>query len=304
MRAIALGVHVLDVLVRPVEEIPDGQGGQLVDQIRLTAAGSAGGTAVVLARLGATVWSAGAVGTDAAGDMLLSLLEREGIDVSLLRRVDDAQTSASVLPIRPNGDRPAFHVVGANASAGPDDVPDEALSDAGFLHLGGPEFMGGDVAAQVLSRARDRGLVTSADILAPGDPGILEWIGGALPHLDWLLPNDEQVLGFTGETDLVAGCRALLARGVGGVAATRGADGAVVVTADGVAEVPAFPVDVVDTTGCGDAFSAGFLRGLSLDLAPADAARLGCATASQVAGDLGSDAGTYDLASVQALPTP
>ncbi len=304
MRAIALGVHVLDVLVRPVEEIPDGQGGQLVDQIRLTAAGSAGGTAVVLARLGATVWSAGAVGTDAAGDMLLSLLEREGIDVSLLRRVDDAQTSASVLPIRPNGDRPAFHVVGANASAGPDDVPDEALSDAGFLHLGGPEFMGGDVAAQVLSRARDRGLVTSADILAPGDPGILEWIGGALPHLDWLLPNDEQVLGFTGETDLVAGCRALLARGVGGVAATRGADGAVVVTADGVAEVPAFPVDVVDTTGCGDAFSAGFLRGLSLDLAPADAARLGCATASQVAGGLGSDAGSYDLASVQALPTP
>lgn len=301
MRAIALGVHVLDVLVRPVEAIPEGQGGQLVEQIRMTAAGSAGGTALVLARLGAEVRSAGAVGTDAVGDMLLSLLEREGIDVSLLRRVDDAQTSASVLPIRPNGDRPAFHVVGANASAGPDDVPDEALAGAGFLHLGGPEFMGGEVAAHVLERARTHGVVTSADILAPGDPGILEWIGTALPHLDWLLPNDEQVLGFTGETDLVAGCRALLARGVGGVAATRGADGAVVVTADGVAEVPALPVDVVDTTGCGDAFSAGFLRGLSLDLAPAEAARLGCATASQVAGGLGSDAGSYDLAVVQQL---
>lgn len=300
MRAIALGVHVLDVLVRPVESIPEGQGGQLVEQIRLTAAGSAGGTALVLARLGAEVRSAGAVGTDAAGDMLLSLLEREGIDTSLLRRAGEQQTSASVLPIRPNGDRPAFHVVGANALAGPDDVPDDALSDAGFLHLGGPEFMGGEVAAQVLLRARERGVVTSADILAPGDPGILEWIGAALPHLDWLLPNDEQVLGFTGETDLVAGCRALLARGVAGVAATRGADGAVVVTADDVWEVPAFPADVVDTTGCGDAFSAGFLRGLSLDLAPADAARLGCAAAAEVAGGLGSDAGTYDLATVQA----
>ncbi len=301
MRAIALGVHVLDVLVRPVEEIPEGQGGQLVEQIRMTAAGSAGGTALVLARLGAEVRSAGAVGTDAVGDMLLALLEREGIDVSLLRRVDDAQTSASVLPIRPNGDRPAFHVVGANASAGPDDAPDAALAGAGFLHVGGPEFMGGEVAAQILGRAREHGVVTSADILAPGDPGILEWIGAALPHLDWLLPNDEQVLGFTGETDLIAGCRALLDRGVAGIAATRGADGAVVVTADGVAEVPAFPVDVVDTTGCGDAFSAGFLRGLSLDLAPADAARLGCATASRVAGGLGSDAGAYDLATVQAL---
>lgn len=300
MRAIALGVHVLDVLVRPVEAIPEGQGGQLVEQIRITAAGSAGGTALVLARLGAEVRSAGAVGTDEAGDMLLSLLAREGIDTSLLVRSGEQQTSASVLPIRPNGDRPAFHVVGANALAGPDSVPDDALDAAGFLHVGGPEFMGGEQAAKVLTRARERDVTTSADILAPGDPGILEWIAAALPHLDWLLPNDEQVLGFTGASDLVAGCRALLERGVGGVAATRGAEGAVVVTAEGVAEVPAFPVDVVDTTGCGDAFSAGFLRGLSLDLAPADAARLGCAAAAEVAGGLGTDAGTYDLATVQA----
>lgn len=301
MRAIALGVHVLDVLCRPVEAIPEGQGGQLVEQIRITAAGSAGGTALVLARLGADVFSAGAVGTDAAGDMLLSLLNREGIDTSLLARSAEQQTSASVLPIRPNGERPAFHVVGANALAGPDSVPDDILDAAGFLHLGGPEFMGGEQAAKVLERARARGVVTSADILAPGDPGVLEWIGAALPHLDWLLPNDEQVLGFTGETDLVEGCRALLARGVKGVAATRGAEGAVVVTADGVAEVPAFPIDVVDTTGCGDAFSAGFLRGLSLELDAANAARLGCAAASQVAGGLGSDAGAYDLETVRAL---
>ncbi len=57
-----MGVHVLDVLVRPVEEIPEGQGGQLVDQIKMTAAGSAGGTALTLAKLGARVRSAGAIG--------------------------------------------------------------------------------------------------------------------------------------------------------------------------------------------------------------------------------------------------
>ena len=62
MRAIAMGVHVLDVLVRPVDEIPEGQGGELVEQIRVTAAGSAGGTALVLAKLGAHVRSAGAIG--------------------------------------------------------------------------------------------------------------------------------------------------------------------------------------------------------------------------------------------------
>jgi len=301
MKAIAMGVHVLDVLVRPVESIPEGQGGALVDEIRMTAAGSAGGTALVLARLGAAVRSAGAIGADPLGDMLVELLEREGVDVSLLMRRDDVQTSASVLPIRPDGSRPAFHVVGANATYGPGDVDWDAVEGAGYLHLGGPEFMGGEAAAAILSRARAAGVTTSADILAPGDMGVLEWIAPALEHLDYLLPNDEQVLGFTGETDQEAGCRALLARGVGCVAATCGADGVLLVDAEGTERVPAFEVEVVDTTGCGDAFSAGFLRGLSLGRSRREAAVLGCATAALVAQGLGTDAGDYDLAAVEVV---
>ena len=82
MRAIAMGVHVLDVLVRPVEAIPEGQGGQLVEQIKLTAAGSAGGAALVLAKLGAEVRSAGAIGTDAAGDPVGSGVYFARIDFS------------------------------------------------------------------------------------------------------------------------------------------------------------------------------------------------------------------------------
>jgi sugar/nucleoside kinase (ribokinase family) len=296
MTAIAMGVHVLDVLVRPVEAIPEGQGGQLVEEIRVTAAGSAGGTAITLAKLGARVRSAGAIGTDAVGDMLIQLLERDGVDTSLLVRREDLQTSASVLPIRPNGDRPAFHVIGANQSYGPDDAPLSEVAAATHLHLGAPEFMGGEAAARILEHARAQGVVTSADVLAPGDPGLLEWIGPALAHLDYLLPNDEQVLGFTGADDLAAGCRALVERGVGCIAATRGADGVVIVDADGVDEVPAFAVEVVDTTGCGDAFSAGFLRGLALGRGQRDAALLGCAAAALVAQGLGSDHGDFDLA--------
>jgi sugar/nucleoside kinase (ribokinase family) len=301
MNAIAMGVHVLDTLVRPVEAIPEGQGGALVEEIRMTAAGSAGGTALIMAKLGANVRSAGAIGTDPPGDMLVSLLERDGVDTSLLVRREEVQTSASVLPIRPDGSRPAFHVVGANATYGPDDVDWDAIANATHLHLGGPEFMGGEAAAQILSAARGRGIVTSADILAPGDMGILEWIAAALPHLDYLLPNDEQVLGFTGEDDLVAGCRALVERGVGCVAATCGAEGVVVVDGDGDEQVLAFPIDVVDTTGCGDAFSAGFLRGLSLGRDRRGAAVLGCATAAFVAQGLGTDYGDYDLAAVEKL---
>jgi sugar/nucleoside kinase (ribokinase family) len=79
-----------------------------------------------------------------------------------------------------------------------------------------------------------------------------------------------------------------------------------VVTADRVAAVPAFEITVVDTTGCGDAFSAGFLRGLALGKAAQEAAVLGCASAALVAGGLGSDYGDFDLTSVQtfAASTP
>ena len=297
MRAVTMGVHVLDVLVRPVETIPEGQGGELVEQIKITPAGSAGGTALTLSKLGAEVRSAGAVGTDAVGQMLIGLLQAAGVDTSLLVRRDDVQTSASVLPIRPDGSRPAFHVVGANATYGPDDVQWDELAETTHLHLGGPEFMGGEAAARLLSRAREQGIVTSADVLAPGE-GLLDWIGPALEHLDYFLPNDDQVLALTGEKDLEAGCRVLVEYGVGCVAATCGADGVLLVDAERSERVSAFEVEVIDTTSCGDAFSAGFLRGLSLGRDRAAAARLGNAAAALVAQGLGSDHGEFDLSGV------
>ncbi len=300
MKIIAMGVHVVDVLARPIEEIPPGQGGTLVEQIAITPAGSAGGTAVTLAKLGAEVRCAGAIGTDALGDVLLELLGRWGIDTSLLVRREGVQTSASVLPIRPDGSRPAFHVVGANATYNSADAPWDEIKAATHLHLGAPEFMGGEEAAKILAFAREHGVTTSVDILAPGDQAaaIVDWIGPVFAHVDYLLPNDDQVLGLSGADDLEAGCRVLLERGVGCVAATAGADGAVVVDSNGTQRVPALPIDVVDTTGCGDAFSAGFLRGVALGRTPGEAARLGCAAASRVAEGLGSDYGDFDLAAI------
>jgi sugar/nucleoside kinase (ribokinase family) len=303
MKVITLGVHVVDVLVRPVEQIPEGQGGTLVEQIRITPAGPAGGTAVTLAKLGASVRTAGALGQDELGEVMLELLRRHGVDASLLLRRDGVQTSASVLPIRPDGSRPAFHVVGANATYSSADAPWEEIAQADYLHLGAPEFMGGEEAAKILAFARENGVVTSADILAPGEQtgAILDWIAPAFPHLDYLLPNEEQVLALSGADDLAGGCRALIERGVGCVAATCGAEGAVVVDSTSEEHVPAFPVDVVDTTGCGDAFSAGFLRGLALKRSRAEAATLGCAAAGLVAQGLGSDHGDFDLAAADAL---
>ncbi|MEU2286950.1 carbohydrate kinase family protein [Streptomyces sp. NPDC013178] len=296
MKVVTMGVHVLDVLVRPVEAIPEGQGATLVEDIRMTAAGTAGGTALTLAKLGASVRSAGAIGADPTGDMLVQLLRRAGIDTELLVRRADTPTSASVLPIRPNGDRPSLHLLGANITYGLDDVPWDALAEATHLHLGGPELIGVDVATRILSYAKEHGAVTSVDLLAPGVLGSFEQIEAALPHVDHLLPNEDQVLGFSGEDDLAAGVAKLLGAGAGVVAVTRGGEGALVATGEGSETVPAFAVDVVDTTGCGDAFSAGYLRGVSLGRAPRDAAVLGCAAAALVAQGLGSDHGDFDLA--------
>ncbi|MGW5654339.1 carbohydrate kinase family protein [Streptomyces humi] len=301
MRVVTMGVHVLDVLVRPVDAIPEGQGATLVEDIRMTAAGTAGGTALTLAKLGATVQTTGAIGADATGDMLVRLLRGAGIGTEFLARRTDTNTSASVLPISSTGDRPSLHLLGANVTYGLDDVPWDAIAESGHLHLGGPELIGVEVAARILHFAKEHGVTTSVDLLAPGVFGSFEQIAAALPHIDLLLPNDDQVLGFSEEDDLVAGAKKLVGAGAGLVAVTRGADGALLVTADGTETVPAFEIDVVDTTGCGDAFSAGFVYGIGLGRAPFESAVLGNAVAALVAQGLGSDHGDFDLDAADAF---
>jgi sugar/nucleoside kinase (ribokinase family) len=292
---VTLGAHVLDVHAKYVEAIPEGQGGALIEEIRVSPAGAAGGTAITCAKLGARTVTVGCAGKDDLGDLLVTMLARLGIETDHVARKDGVQTSASVLPIRPNGDRPALHVIGANASWTRDDVPWEVIEQADTLHLGGPEFLH-ELAPEILAFCREHGVRTSADILADGWPELLDMIAPALEHVDWFLPNDDQAMKLTGADDVEAAGRALIDRGVGGCAITCGASGSVVVTAGGAERVPAFQIEVVDTTGCGDAYSAGFMRGQSLGRSPTESARLGSACASLVAQGLGSDAGEFDLA--------
>src|ERR1700722_9912573 len=86
-----LGAHILDVLGRPVEAIPPGQGSARLTEIRATAAGTAAGPAVDLAKLGASVRAVGAVGDDLLGDMLAAAMARHGVDTSGLTRKTGVQ---------------------------------------------------------------------------------------------------------------------------------------------------------------------------------------------------------------------
>src|SRR3954447_1623746 len=104
---VSLGIHILDVLGRPVTRIPPKQDVDLLEEIRLTVAGTAAGTSVDLAKLGANVLAMGASGEDAAANFIVDTMSRCGIDTGGPVRKHGVQTSATMLPIRPNGERPA-----------------------------------------------------------------------------------------------------------------------------------------------------------------------------------------------------
>ncbi|XRQ13706.1 carbohydrate kinase family protein [Actinomadura welshii] len=303
MAVVTLGAHILDVLARPVEGIPDGQGTVVVDEIRVTAAGAAAGTAVALARLGNDVVSVGAIGDDDLGDLLVRIMERNGVDVrGLVRRTAD-QTSASVLPIRPDGGRPSFHVPGANLTLTAGAVGPGLLAAADIVHLGGPDVTFGlnDPAFfDMLAHARGTGTIVTMDLLS-NMPDLLTGAAAFLPHVDHFLPNEEQAAAMTGHDDPEKAARALLGNGPRTVVVTLGGEGSLVATAGGAQRLPALPVDVVDTTGCGDAYCAGFITGVAQGRDVLEAARWGTAAAATVAQGLGSDACLTDLDAVLAL---
>ena len=298
-----LGAHILDVLGRPVGEIPAGQGSVRLKEIRATAAGTAAGTGVDLAKLGARVRAVGALGDDLLGDIVIAAMARHGVDTAGLIRKKEAQTSATILPIRPNGERPAFHVPGATRLFTRADVDLEALQDSRALLIGAPDALagltGGDLA-HIARAARSHGVLVAVDVLHPGRPEDLDRLAPLLAVTDWFLPNADQLLALTGRRDLGPAIKDVIALGTTAVAVTCGAEGCQVAWPDsgGPVHLPALEVAVTDTTGCGDGFTAGLLAGLLAGAAPEDAAWLGLACGALVATGLGSDAGIENLAQV------
>jgi sugar/nucleoside kinase (ribokinase family) len=304
-RVAVIGPHILDVLGRPVESIPAGQGSARLTEIRATAAGTAAGTGVDLAKLGHSVRSIGAVGTDLLADVLIAAMVAHGVDTGGLVRTAAAQTSATILPIRRNGERPALHVPGASRLLRLADIDLAGLAGFDAVLLGGPDALaglsGGDLAT-VVAAAKAGGALVAIDVLHPGNERDFARIGPALGCADWFWPNADQLLALTGRTDLELAIGDVLALGTSGLAVTLGADGCVVTSRPGsdggLTHIPAIAVDVVDTTGCGDGFDAGMLTGLLFGCEPADAAWLGVACGALVATGLGSDAGLENLGQV------
>jgi sugar/nucleoside kinase (ribokinase family) len=298
-RVMAAGTYIIDILGRPVSELPKGQTSLLLDEIRITAAGTAGGTAVDLARLGARVVAAGAIGRDLAGDVLVAALTAHDVDASHLVRRDGVQTSCTMLPIHPDGSRPAWHVPGANLTFAAGDVPRDELAGCDALHLGGLTALpgvDGEPAGRLLAQARERGVLTTADCLGVRgeDPEAL--LAPALAQVDIFMPNEDEAMGVAGDPDALSAARRFRDLGARCVIVKRGADGCLIVDDDGERSLPGHVAAVVDTTGCGDAFCAGVIVARCAGWGVDDAARLGCATGALNLRSLGSDAGARDVA--------
>jgi sugar/nucleoside kinase (ribokinase family) len=214
-----------------------------------------------------------------------------------------------MLPIRTNGERPALHVLGANAELTLDDIDWDALRAARHLHFGGTYLMpklDGAPTADVLKFAKQHGLTVTHDLIAIDRPDLLEIIEPALPYVDYFMPGIDEARMICGLTDRRAVIDFFLDRGVKHTVFKMGAEGSSIAWRDAAGatqeiRVPAFRTTVVDSTGCGDAYCAGFIVGL-LNGWPLDqAARLGTAAAALVITGLGSDAGIVDLAQTVAF---
>lgn len=298
-QVVSLGIHIVDILGRPVTQIPDGQNVDILEEIRITVAGTAAGASVDLAKLGAQVTAVGAIGEDQLGNFIVNTMDSYGIDTAHLKRKAGVQTSATMLPIRPNGDRPALHVPGANGELTFEDIDLDIIRQADILHVGGTGLMpkfDGEPTVRILKYAKEQGVTTTFDLVAIPRPDLMDLIEPCLPYIDYFMPGLEEARMMCGLEDRQAVIDYFLDRGVGCTVFKMGAAGSSIATKiGGEIRLPALEAPVVDSTGCGDAYCAGFIVGLSKGWDLEQAGRLGTAAGGLVITGLGSDAGIVDL---------
>ena len=230
------------------------------ENIDLVLGSSSAICAVGLARLGNEVTFVGTVGWDPYGDFCLEALRHAGVDVSLVQRRADLKTGITV-SITSAKDRALVTYTGATTALTADDLPDAVFAGHSHFHVSSWFLQDGlrPGLKERFAAAHRAGLTTSLD---PGYDPSEKWrkeIFDVLGEVDVFLPNESEIQGITRRPDIEAGIREL-DNGNTLVIGKLGSGGCVGYRQGDWVRLKAFPIDVVDATGAGDSFNAGFLH--------------------------------------------
>ena len=265
MDVLCLGQFTADVVVKSVERIPKRGKSEFIDKIELHNGGCACNTAVALAKIGIKTGVMGKVGRDGFGDFLVKLMGSCGLDLRGLKKDPNIGTSSTVVLVSPDGERTFLHYSGANADLTVDDIDFNLAKEAKILHLA-PTYLlpqlDGEPTAQILKEAKEMGLRTSLDTAWDARGQWLNLIEPSLPYIDIFLPNLEEARMISGISNIREIARFFRSDGVKIMGLKMGKKGCYIQAENKEFRIPAFHVKVVDTTGAGDGFVAGFLTGI------------------------------------------
>jgi len=218
--------------------------------------------AMAFARLGCATHLVSSVGDDWFGDLVLDRAAREGIDVSQVQRSPRAMTGLMFITISPNGQRTFFGSRGACADLRVTDRLSSWLNGVTAMQIAGYAFLtqsSAECADRLIAEAKARSIPVALDVGIGPSREIPTKIMQVAAEVDTLLANVTEAEALTGQPTADASFAALEQAGAREVVLKLGAEGCLIRDHGDLCRVPAFAVQVVDTTGAGDAFTAGFL---------------------------------------------
>jgi sugar/nucleoside kinase (ribokinase family) len=296
--AVVFGNATLDALCYPVDDVPRHQ--SIPFERAIIAPGGCGSnTAIGLCALRVSTALVARIGDDDAGFLIEGYWARVGLDTRLVQRLTDQSTAVSVGLIDSDAQPRFIHTPAANATltASDLDIPGLAAAGARFLHVGGFLVLpgvSGEGLGEKLGEARDRGMCTSVDVAISRNKGQPADLWPCLPHTDYFLCNTREAQFLAGVEGVEQAMGVLRDRGAHTVIVKLGAEGCRIRGNDLDAHIPGLPAEVVDTTGAGDAFAAGFVAGILRGESPEVACGSANAAGARMVSKLGAVSGWFD----------
>ena len=267
------------------------------DRFVTGAGGKGSNQAVAAARLGADVTFIGRVGNDVFANLAYEIWDAEGVNRDYVSQDDDHATGVAPILVDSSGENMIVVVLGANSrmQAADIDAARERIAEADVLIA--QLEINLDMVAYALRTAKELGVTT---ILNPAPAAALA--AETIQLADYLTPNETELEALSGmNASVEAAARGILTRADQTAVVTLGAQGAQIVTGEETMAVPTYAVDVVDTTGAGDAFNAGLAVALAEGNTLLDAVRFANATAALCVTKLGTARSTPYRADVEKL---